>query len=327
MAMTDDERAARLAAIRERAEQAAPGPWRWRGNISRWGGGDVYLSALVHLRPIVMTFRRWGMQDARPVFRDAERDLLVNGEFVIPYEHHPWEIGGIDHPDARFIERSREDIDWLLGQVGTTEEVYKRGFDDGYALCLCHDRNMSGQYLAGRLLESARAADRLPHAMAVIRRLWRKRSACIASNEAQWHVINEGGARERALRAALAALVADDFDAWTSDSDESHWQCTYCHAHSTKLYDEPRVADHKADCPWLAARAMVGHVVPVEESEPDEDDEDASTMMQILRDDGEFMAQLEASGAGNTERVIRDVAEAMKVHLPGILRAREEGGE
>lgn len=60
----------------------------------------------------------------------------------------------------------------------------------------------------------------------------------------------------------------------------------------------------------------------IAESPPDDD---TAAMMRVLREDGEFMAQIAASGAGDAERVIRDVAEVMKSHLPAILRAREQG--
>jgi hypothetical protein len=114
---------ARLAAIRERAAAATPGPWRWRGVLS---------SKSIELQSIpgrngnrllsVMTFWRWGMQSAMPVFRD-EQQVLRKPNFTRPPErkHHDWYIGGIDHPDARFIEHSREDIDFLLGEVARLE--------------------------------------------------------------------------------------------------------------------------------------------------------------------------------------------------------------
>jgi hypothetical protein len=44
--VTDDGKlSAELAAIKERAEQATPGPWGWRGNIDN---GDPYLTSLGH---------------------------------------------------------------------------------------------------------------------------------------------------------------------------------------------------------------------------------------------------------------------------------------
>jgi hypothetical protein len=74
-----------------------------------------------------MTFWRWGMQGAMPVFRD-ERQVLRKPIFVTPPEHrhHPWMISAIDHPDARFIEYSREDVDWLLAEVDRLNAIIEK---------------------------------------------------------------------------------------------------------------------------------------------------------------------------------------------------------
>lgn len=50
--------------------------------------------------------------------------------------------------------------------------------------------------------------------------------------------------------------------------------------------------------------------------------DDLQTMMELLRDDDDFMAQLAAAG-GNDEQVLRDIAEVMKVHVRTIARAQE----
>lgn len=103
----------RLQEIRARCQAATPGPWRWRGNLS---GKCLRLTALIGLRPIVMSFERWGMQSARPVFRN-ERDVMVRPPLVPSAPHNPWDIIAIDHPDARFIEHARQDVDDLLAEV------------------------------------------------------------------------------------------------------------------------------------------------------------------------------------------------------------------
>lgn len=180
--MTTDERAARLAAIAERAAAATPGPWRWRGNLTAKG---IELRSIARGRCTVMDFVRWGMQAATPRFIDAEK-IMRRPRLIPSAPHNAWDIVAIDHPDARFIEHSRADIDFLLGEVGT-------------------------------------------------------------------------------LRAALAALVADDFNAWAWNSYESQWRCHWCHAEGADISDEPRVRDHAEGCPWLAARALVGYAVPSEE--------------------------------------------------------------
>jgi hypothetical protein len=102
--------------IRARWAAATPGPWGWRGNRD---AQDITLSAHRSWFPIVMDFWRWGMRDARPIFRDRDRDVLYKPEFTRPpgHEHHPWLIDGIDHPDARFIAASWADVRDLLAEV------------------------------------------------------------------------------------------------------------------------------------------------------------------------------------------------------------------
>lgn len=50
--------------------------------------------------------------------------------------------------------------------------------------------------------------------------------------------------------------------------------------------------------------------------------DDLQTMMNLLRDDDDFMAQLAAAG-GNDQQVLRDIAEVMKVHVRTIARAQD----
>lgn len=117
-----EERATRLAAIRERVAAATPGPWCWRGNKS---AKDIQLQSIPGVNGnrllSVMTFWRWGMQSAMPGFRD-ERQVLRKPAWVIPQPWNDWLIGGIDHPDARFIEHSREDVEWLADELAAMEE-------------------------------------------------------------------------------------------------------------------------------------------------------------------------------------------------------------
>lgn len=114
--MTTDERAARLAAIAERAAARTPGRWRWRGHAS---AHSVSLQAIDRLCDYVLSFKRWGMQGAIPWFqRDPKDSAGIQRAKLIPRTHYdPWTIVGIDHPDARFIEHAPEDIDFLLGEV------------------------------------------------------------------------------------------------------------------------------------------------------------------------------------------------------------------
>lgn len=69
-------------------------------------------------------------------------------------------------------------------------------------------------------------------------------------------------AREQAERIAtlattLAAVVADDFNAWGASVYEEHWQCHWCQARGADIDEEPREADHRAGCAWAAARTLV----------------------------------------------------------------------
>jgi hypothetical protein len=68
-----------------------------------------------------MDFWRWGTQSAQPCF--VTDGIIRKPEWVMGPPHHPWEIVGIDHPDARFIEHSREDVGWLLGEVERLGEI------------------------------------------------------------------------------------------------------------------------------------------------------------------------------------------------------------
>jgi transcriptional regulator with XRE-family HTH domain len=63
--------------------------------------------------------------------------------------------------------------------------------------------------------------------------------------------------RIEALEAALRAVVADDFNAWGLHWTESYYACNWCQARGVAPDDEPREADHKDSCPWLAARRLV----------------------------------------------------------------------
>lgn len=113
---TSEDRAARLAAIRERVAAATPGPWGWRGNKD---AQQIILYRLAGWGDVVMSFARWGMQRARPHF--VTDGIIREPQWVMGPPHHPWQIDGIDHPDARFIEHSREDVDWLLGELAVAE--------------------------------------------------------------------------------------------------------------------------------------------------------------------------------------------------------------
>lgn len=115
-----------LDAIKARCEAATPGPWYWGGNVTIPGGID--LRAKVSGIPIVMQFRRWGLQGAEPCFwkrideglKDAgwwpaqhqrARDIAVRER---PYRG---DIVRLENADAEFIAHSRADVEALVAEV------------------------------------------------------------------------------------------------------------------------------------------------------------------------------------------------------------------
>jgi len=115
----------RLEEIRARAQAATPGRWRWRGNAC---GHFVSLVAIDRLADYVLSFRRWGLQGTVPWFqRSTTESAGIVRAKLIPRTHYDHStIVGIDHPDARFIEHSREDIDWLLSEVDRLNAIIEK---------------------------------------------------------------------------------------------------------------------------------------------------------------------------------------------------------
>lgn len=100
-----------LAAIRERAEKATQGPWRWIANRA-----GTYLAS----RPargwfVVLDCVRHGMQSATVRFRDQATDIL-HKDFT-------------DSPDATFIAHARADVPALLAHIEELEEKLQRALD------------------------------------------------------------------------------------------------------------------------------------------------------------------------------------------------------
>lgn len=126
-----------LAGIRARSAAATPGPWAWFGNTDVH---NVYLATQHWGRHYVMGFRRWGMQGAQPEFWNRPDPDVIKGSLG-PDSHHTtaaespiYEVApdalsahdrrvyrrdlvGIRNADATFIAHSREDVDYLLGEV------------------------------------------------------------------------------------------------------------------------------------------------------------------------------------------------------------------
>lgn len=125
-----------LAAIRERARKATPGPWGWFGNTKeKW----FTLSTVRWGRLTVMQFERYGMQGSQPVFFDrpecvqpqdaAFSSSCVSASDAAVYAVCPdatdsqdrrvyrHDIVGLRNADATFIAYSRSDVDFLLAEV------------------------------------------------------------------------------------------------------------------------------------------------------------------------------------------------------------------
>lgn len=117
-----------LDAIRQRAAAATRGPWAWDG----WHSSQSIALVTQHSGMIyVMSFKRWGMQNAQPVFN--------TGKMLVPASELPIfavapdatsvddprvyrsTLSGIRHPDATFIAHSRQDVDDLLAYIDELE--------------------------------------------------------------------------------------------------------------------------------------------------------------------------------------------------------------
>ena len=80
---------------------STPGPWFWMVNLK---SRQVTLESTQSMHPTVMSFRRWGMGGAQPMFNC--RNMVPASELVeiIPgHEHHAAWAQTIDHPDANLI--------------------------------------------------------------------------------------------------------------------------------------------------------------------------------------------------------------------------------
>lgn len=121
-----------LEAIRARAESATPGPWWWAGERSTQ---RISINARSPIGACeVLTFWRWGMQNAKPVFSDNAKCLLLpDTEDRLIYQVCPdatshedprvyrQTISGVRHPDAEFMVHSRQDVDDLLAHIDALE--------------------------------------------------------------------------------------------------------------------------------------------------------------------------------------------------------------
>lgn len=99
----------RRAELRAAAEKATPGPWRWEMNPkcheARLCGGDPR-GGYGAFDLTVMGFRRWGMSNAAPAFRDPRGVMRRADEFMVNAagrDHHATWFRLLDQLDANHI--------------------------------------------------------------------------------------------------------------------------------------------------------------------------------------------------------------------------------
>jgi hypothetical protein len=165
--MADDLLSAALAEIRERERQATPGPWGWFGNTDQH---SIYLATRQWGRFIVMGFRRWGTQGARPLFATGRtwkpspksdmdfgaggrmapatemftgKGELTDADELAVYAVAPGaesrkdprvyraDLSGIRNPDAEFIAAAREDVPRLLAALDAVLALHVPGVIEG----------------------------------------------------------------------------------------------------------------------------------------------------------------------------------------------------
>lgn len=121
-----------LTRLRAIADAATPGPWRWEVNeahksVQLAGGTPKFDKS-------VMTFARYGMSSAAPVFwfwkdgqnwsEEPKRADAVS--IAVPgREHHAKWFKTIEHHDARFIAAAREAVPVLLDEIERLREALK----------------------------------------------------------------------------------------------------------------------------------------------------------------------------------------------------------
>lgn len=115
--------------LREVAERATPGPWRWWGQTR---GPMSLVSKMPGMgTPFVMGFKRLGMQEAQPTFA-TERNISERkcglmtpaSELAVREASYRDDIRAIDNPDAEFIAMFDPDVALKLLAVAEDAEAF-----------------------------------------------------------------------------------------------------------------------------------------------------------------------------------------------------------
>lgn len=114
-------------ALRDAAEKATPGPWRWE--VSLKGKSVTLEGGKPTFDRTVMSFTRWGLGCAAPEF--AVDGILTHTKeltAIVPgREHHQDWFRDINHPDAQYIALANpQTILRLLDVVEAAKESFER---------------------------------------------------------------------------------------------------------------------------------------------------------------------------------------------------------
>lgn len=143
----------RLEEIKARAESVPSGPWEWRGytdgdiELRTRHGGGLRIVTTMRAEPCIVALadesislaygacgacRRYYAKGIAAGRRDkCEKPENLNtlwvwdergfvspiNDFAVAEQTYRTDVGRVDHPIADFVAASREDIDWLVGEV------------------------------------------------------------------------------------------------------------------------------------------------------------------------------------------------------------------
>lgn len=112
----------RLKELEALCEKATKGPWKWEINP------QCKSVRLESSKWCVMSFGRWGMSQATPLFlTEGMMEKAVDLSEIIPgREHHAEWARKLNHPDARFIAEARNAIPDLINRVRELERALEQ---------------------------------------------------------------------------------------------------------------------------------------------------------------------------------------------------------